>query len=244
METKLERIADRSAHEIKPEYTSLYHLLNEELLNQCHKELDGSKALGIDRVSKEEYGKNLEGNIKDLVERLKNKSYRPLPALRVYIDKGNGKKRPLGLAAYEDKIVQLGLKKILEAVYEPKFRDIMYGFRPGRSCHGAIKEMCSRIVKEKINYIVDADIKGFFDHVDHGWILEFVKYYIKDPNILGLIRKYLKAGVMEEGKYKANEEGTVQGGIISPVLANIYMHHVLVLWYERKWKKTARGTAS
>jgi len=241
METKLERIADRSAHEIKPEYTSLYHLLNEELLNQCHKELDGSKALGIDRVSKEEYGKNLEGNIKDLVERLKNKSYRPLPALRVYIDKGNGKKRPLGLAAYEDKIVQLGLKKILEAVYEPKFRDIMYGFRPGRSCHGAIKEMCSRIVKEKINYIVDADIKGFFDHVDHGWILEFVKYYIKDPNILGLIRKYLKAGVMEEGKYKANEEGTVQGGIISPVLANIYMHHVLVLWYERKWKKTARG---
>ena len=241
METKLERIADKSARETKPEFTSLYHLLNAELLTQCHRELDGSKALGIDRVSKEEYGKDLRENIKDLVVRLKNKSYKPLPSLRKYIDKGNGKKRPLGLAAYEDKIVQLGLKKILEAVYEPKFRDIMYGFRPNRSCHGAVKELCSRIVREKINYIVDADIKGFFDHMDHEWILEFVKYYMKDPNILGLIRKYLKAGVMEEGEYKASEEGAVQGGIISPVLANIYMHHVLVLWYERKWKKTAKG---
>ena len=241
METKLERIADKSARETKPEFTSLYHLLNAELLTQCHRELDGSKALGIDRVSKEEYGKDLKENIKDLVVRLKNKSYKPLPSLRKYIDKGNGKKRPLGLAAYEDKIVQLGLKKILEAVYEPKFRDIMYGFRPNRSCHGAVKELCSRIVREKINYIVDADIKGFFDHMDHEWILEFVKYYMKDPNILGLIRKYLKAGVMEEGEYKASEEGAVQGGIISPVLANIYMHHVLVLWYERKWKKTAKG---
>ena len=241
METKLERIADKSARETKPEFTSLYHLLNAELLTQCHRELDGSKALGIDRVSKEEYGKDLRENIKDLVVRLKNKSYKPLPSLRKYIDKGNGKKRPLGLAAYEDKIVQLGLKKILEAVYEPKFRDIMYGFRPNRSCHGAVKELCSRIVREKINYIVDADIKGFFDHMDHEWILEFVKYYMKDPNILGLIRKYLKAGVMEEGEYKASEEGAVQGGIISPVLANIYMHHVLVLWYERRWKKTAKG---
>jgi len=141
METKLERIADKSAREKKPEFTSLYHLLNEELLTQCHRELDGSKALGIDQVSKEEYGKNLKENIEDLVVRLKNKSYKPLPTLRKYIDKGNGKKRPLGLAAYEDKIVQLGLKKILEAVYEPKFRDIMYGFRPNRSCHGAIKEI-------------------------------------------------------------------------------------------------------
>ena len=211
METKLERIADKSAREKKPEFTSLYHLLNEELLTQCHRELDDSKALGIDQVSKEEYGKNLKENIEDLVVRLKNKSYKPLPTLRKYIDKGNGKKRPLGLAAYEDKIVQLGLKKILEAVYEPKFRDIMYGFRPNRSCHGAIKEMCSRIVRDKINYIVDADIKGFFDHMDHGWILEFVKYYIKDPNILGLIRKYLKAGVMEEGEYKASAEGADTG---------------------------------
>lgn len=241
METKLGKIADKSAHERKPEFTALYHLLNKEMLIQCHKKLDGNKALGIDQVSKEEYAKNLEQNIEDLVTRLKNKAYKPQPTLRVYMDKGNGKKRPLGLAAYEDKIVQLGLKRILEAVYEPKFLENMYGFRPNRDGHMAIKDMCSKIVREKINYIVDADIKGYFENMKHDWIIEFVKYYIKDPNILNLIEKYLKAGVMEDGLYTTSESGAVQGGIISPVLSNIYMHQVLNLWYERQWRKTARG---
>lgn len=241
MGTKLERIADKSAHEVRPIFTSLYHLLNEELLLQCHKELDGKKAVGVDEVTKEEYSQNLRKNIRNLVQRLKDKAYKPKPVLRVYIPKANGKKRPLGLASYEDKIVQLGLKKILEAVYEPKFAENMYGFRPRRSCHMAIKEMCISIVRKRINYVVDADIKGFFDHMSHEWTLKFVEYYIKDPNILWLIKKYLKAGVLEAGVYQTNEVGSTQGNIISPMLANIYMHHVLVLWYKAYYEKRGKG---
>ena len=159
METKLGRIADKSAREARPEFTSLYHLLNEKMLLGCHCELSGNKAVGIDEVTKEEYNRNIEENIKSLVLRLKNKSYKSQPVKRVYIQKDNGKKRPLGIAAYEDKIVQLGLKKILEAVYEPKFRENMYGFRPRRNCHMAIQDMCTKIISRRIDYIVDADIK-------------------------------------------------------------------------------------
>lgn len=241
MKTKLERIADKSAHESRPIFTSLYHLLNEELLTECHKELDGKKAVGIDGVTKEEYSQNLKDNIRNLVIRLKNKAYKPAPVLRVYIPKGNGKRRPLGIAVYEDKIVQLGVKKILEAVYEPKFQENTYGFRPRRNCHMAIEEICVNIIRKRINYVVDADIKGFFDHMDHEWTLKFVEYYIQDPNILMLIRKYLKAGVLDEGEYKTNEEGSAQGNIISPILANIYMHHVLVLWFKAYYEKRSRG---
>ena len=161
METKLGRIADKSRNEKHPIFTSLYHLINEELLKQCHKELDGSKAVGIDNISKKEYAENLDENIKDLVKRLKNKAYKPAPSLRVYIPKGNGKMRPLGISIYEDKIVQLALKKILEAIYEPKFQDNMYGFRPNRSCHKAIKYVHHSIMQNRISYIVDADIKRF-----------------------------------------------------------------------------------
>jgi group II intron reverse transcriptase/maturase len=215
--------------------------LDEELLYQCHGELDGKKAVGIDKVTKEEYGVNLTENIRNLVQRLKNKAYKPNPTRRVYIPKANGKKRPLGIASYEDKIVQLGLKRILEAVYEPKFQENMYGFRPNRNCHMAIKNMCISIVRKRINYVVDADIKGFFDHMNHEWITRFVEYYIQDPNILWLIKKYLKAGVLDAGEYQTNEVGSVQGNIISPILANIYMHHVLVLWYKAYYEKRGKG---
>ena len=164
MGTKLERITEISATTKKPEFTSLYHLINFDLLIECHNELDGKKAVGIDRMTKAEYETNLWSNIADLVQRLKNKSYKPLPTRRVYIPKANGKMRPLGIVSYEDKIVQLALKKILEAIYEPKFLNSMYGFRPKRGCHEAIKEVYQRISHGKINFIVDADIKGFFDH--------------------------------------------------------------------------------
>lgn len=241
METKLARIADKSRNEKRPIFTSLYHLINEELLKQCHKELDGNKAVGIDNVSKKEYAENLDENIKDLVMRLKNKAYKPLPALRVYIPKDNGKMRPLGISIYEDKIVQLALKKILEAIYEPKFQDNMYGFRANNSCHKAIKYVHRSISRRRINYIVDADIKGFFDHIDHSWLIKFLEYNIKDPNIIGLVKKYLKAGIMDKGQYIETKEGSAQGNIISPVLANIYMHFVLVLWYKEIIEKRAEG---
>ena len=210
METKLERIAEISASSPRPEFTSLYHLINKEMLLQCHKELDGSKAVGMDEITKREYERNLEQNIDDLVERLKRKSYKPQPSIRVYIPKSNGKLRPLGIACYEDKIVQLALKKILEAIYEPRFLNCMYGFRSNRGCHNAIKELYKSLNNTKICYIVDADIKGFFDHMKHEWIIKFLKLYIKDPNIIGLVKKYLKVGVLDNGELMVNEEGSAR----------------------------------
>jgi len=243
MGTKLERIMEISATTPKPEFTSLYHLINIEMLKQCHKELDGSKAVGIDKVTKAEYEEHLEENLTNLVGKLKNKAYKPLPSLRVFIPKANGKKRPLGIASYEDKIVQLAVKKILEAIYEPRFLNCMYGFRPNRGCHDAIKEVHRQISNEHINHVVDADIKGFFDHLSHEWMMEFLKLYINDPNLLWLINKYLKAGVMTAGVFEESEEGSAQGNIISPILANIYMHNVLTLWYKFVIKNKAEGNS-
>ena len=241
MKTKLERITQISKEQPKTIFTSLYHLINEELLLQCHKELDGSKAVGIDKMTKDMYNANLEANIKDLVTRLKNKAYKPAPALRVYIPKGNGKMRPLGISIYEDKIVQLALKKLLEAIYEPKFKDNMFGFRPNIGCHQAIKYVSKEIIEKKINYIVDADIKGFFDHINHEWLMRMLKLSIQDKNILGLIKKYLKAGIIDNGKYIETTDGSAQGNIVSPVLANIYMHYILVMWYKVIIEKKSKG---
>lgn len=241
MGTKLERIAEISSNTRRPEFTSLYHHINAEMLKQCHRELDGNKAVGIDKVTKAKYEVNLEENISNLLNRLKNKSYKPLPSLRVCIPKGNGKMRPLGISSYEDKIVQLAVKKILEAVYEPRFLRNMYGFRPRRGCHDAIKEVYGRMYSGKINYIVDADIKGFFDHMNHDWIMKFLGVYIKDPNFLWLIKKYLKAGIMTEGIFKESIDGSAQGNIMSPIIANIYMHNVLILWYKIIFSKEIKG---
>ena len=241
MGTKLERIAEISAQSKRPNFTSLYHLINAELLKRCHRELDGKKAVGIDEVTKEKYSEALDSNIEDLILRLKNKAYKPLPTRRVFIPKQNGKLRPLGIVSYEDKIVQLALKKVLEAVYEPRFLNCMYGFRPKRGCHEAVKDVYQHLSHGKINYIVDADVKGFFDHIDHEWMMKFIEWHIKDPNILWLIRKYLKAGVMVDGVYEDTEEGTIQGGNISPTLANIYMHNVLTLWFKLVIQKEVKG---
>ena len=241
MATKLDRIGEMSASNPKLVFTSLYHLINEDLLRECHREMDGKKATGVDNVTKAEYEVNLEENLKDLVARLKRKSYKPQPSLRVYIPKINGKLRPLGMAAYEDKLVQSALGKVLMAVYEPKFHDSMYGFRPNRGCHGALKELNRLIEKGKTNYIIDADIRGFFNNIDHERALELIKFRLADPNILWLIKKTLTAGVMEDGKWQPTEKGTEQGNLASPVIANIYMHYALALWYEVKLKNTLRG---
>ena len=241
MGTKLDRIEQMAANNPKMVFTSLYHMISEEMLRKCHDEMDGNKATGVDNVTKSEYGANLDGNLKGLVDRLKRKSYKPQPSLRVYIPKANGKLRPLGMAAYEDKLVQSALSKILMAVYEPKFANSIYGFRPNRGQHDALKEVARILEKDKANYVVDADIKGFFNNLEHDKIIESVRFRLADPNILWLINKMLKAGVVEDGKWKPTEKGTEQGNLASPIIANIYMHYTLALWFELKFKRKCRG---
>lgn len=244
METKLTRIAQIAKQRPKEVFTSLYHLLNENLLTQCHRELKGNKAAGIDHITKEEYEQNLAGNIANLVNRLKNHSYKPQPVRRTYIPKGNGKEvRPLGIPSYEDKIVQMGLNKILQAIYETEFMEFSYGFRPNRSCHDALRELNRIIHTGKINYIVDADIRKFFDTVDHEWMIKFLKLRIADPNINRLITKFMKSGCMEEGQLIPTDVGTPQGSIVSPTLGNIYLHYVLDLWFVKVVKKRCKGQA-
>jgi RNA-directed DNA polymerase len=244
METKLARIAERAKSQPGERFTSLMHLVNEEFLESSHRYLARNRAAGVDGLTKEEYGQNLKHNIEGLVERLKQKSYRPQPVKRVYIPKpGSDKKRPLGIPAYEDKLVQSALVRVLNCIYEQDFENLSFGFRPGRSAHDALKALNYVINKKNVNYVVDADIKGFFDHVDHEWLMKFLGHRIADPNILRLIRRFLKAGVMEQGIREESKEGTPQGGVISPLLANIYLHYVLDLWFMRIVRKHLKGKA-
>lgn len=238
------RIAELAKTHPKMKFTSLAHLLNEEYLKQCHHELLSKKAAGIKGTTKELYGENLVENIRDLVSRMKSKRYLPVPVRRMYIPKpGSSKKRPLGIPEHEDKIVQKAITKILNSIYENDFLDCSFGFRPKRNCHDALKVLNHYIENKYINYIVDADIKGFFDNVDHKWMMEFLKHRINDPNLLRIIGRFLKGGYMEDGKKYKTDAGTPQGGVISPILANVYLHYVLDLWFEKRIRKLCRGQA-
>ena len=232
MTSKITRINQIAKERPKEIFTSIYHLINKELLKVCFDELDGNKAVGIDKITKDEYRYNLEENLNNLVEKLKNKSYKPNPARKVNIPKANGKVRSLAIANFEDKIVQLALKKIIEAIYEPKFPDNMFGFRPNKNCHDALKQVVIDIEGHCTSYVVEADIKGYFDNINHDKLIECLKLHIKDPNILRLVRKFLKAGILDKGKFYIGEYGTPQGSILSPILANIYMYYTLIKWFE------------
>lgn len=244
MSTKITRINQIAKERPEEIFTSIYHLINKELLKECFDELDGSKATGLDEVTKAEYMVNLDDNLEELVKKLKNKAFRPSPARKVNIPKANGKLRGLAIANFEDKIVQLALKKLIEAIFEPRFSNSMFGFRPNRSCHDALRQLTYDIEKCHTNYVVEADIKGYFDNINHEKLIKCLELHIKDPNVIRIIRRFLKAGIIENGQYYESEQGTPQGSILSPVLANIYMYYILIRWFDDTVKKECRGNAS
>ena len=241
---KLALIAERARREPRCQFTSLAHLLNERFLAACYQRLGRDRACGVDGVTWKEYGEHLEENLRDLVARMKAKRYWPLPAKRVYIPKDEHSQRPLGLPALEDKIVQKGIAEILSAIYEADFLDCSYGFRPGRGCHQAINAVDKTIMREPINYVIDTDIKAYFDSVSHSGMMKCLRVRIKDPSFLLLIERFLKAGYFEAGQIVATEQGTPQGGNLSPMLSNIFLHYVLDLWFEKRVKPRISGVCS
>lgn len=239
--TKLALIAQRARKEPQCQFTSLAHLLDERFLAACYHRLGRDRASGLDGVTWKEYGEHLDENLRDLVTRMRAKRYKPLPAKRVYIPKDEHSKRPLGLPALEDKIVQTGIAEIMEAIYEADFLDCSYGFRPRRGCHQAINAVDKTIMTQPINHVIDADIKAFFDSVSHPGLMKCLQVRIKDPSFLLLIQRFLKAGYFEAGQVVATEQGTPQGGNLSPMLSNIFLHYVLDLWFEKRIKRQVRG---
>ena len=243
MKEKLKLITEKARADKRLKFTSLIHHVNEENLVQCYRELKRYKASGIDGVTLQGYGENLDENIRHLVERLKTKQYRPQPVRRVYIPKPGkpDEKRGLGIPTVEDKVVQMMLKKLLEAIFEADFEEFSYGFRPNRSGITAINRLDKEMMTKPIHTVVEVDIKKFFDTVSHYWLQRCLEERVKDANLLWLVRRILKAGIMEEGQYQPSEQGTPQGGVASPLLANIYLHYVLDNWFVKQFKPKAKG---
>jgi len=227
----------------EPRMENLMHQVNEQTLMEEHRKQSRRKATGIDGVTKDEYNARVEGNLKALVERMKRFSYRPMPVRRTYIPKANGKQRPLGIPAYEDKLVQGVMARLLNEVYEVRFLDCSYGFQKGKSCHDVVRYINQTVMTKKVNYVLEADIKGFFDNVNHEWLMRFLNFDIADRRFLRYVRRFLIAGVMEDGAYLESDRGTPQGGLISPVLANVYLHYVLDTWFEYEIKPRLHGEA-
>jgi group II intron reverse transcriptase/maturase len=238
---KLSLISGHARRDRDFQFTSLAHLLNVEYLRDCYKSLNRNKAVGIDKVSWEDYGRNLEGNLELLVSKLKRKKYKPIPARRVYIPKSETERRPLGISALENKIVERGITSILERIYEQDFLNCSYGFRPKRNGHQALKALNDLIMFQPVNHLVEADIKGFFDNVSHEKLMEFIRIRVKDTTLLNLIKKFLKAGYIDDGVLVKSDTGTPQGSILSPILANIFLHYVLDIWFETIVKSHVSG---
>ena len=245
MSTDLTRIGEKALKEPNLVFTSLYHHVTDvDNLRVCYDELPNDKAAGVDGVTKGEYGKNLETNLQELSGRLKRMGYRPQPKRRSYIPKpGSQKGRPLGISCFEDKVVELAVKRVLEPIYEAVFEDSSYGYRPGRSQHECLDALGRTIQQEKVAHVVESDIQNFFGEMNHEWMVRFLKHRIGDPRMIRLIQRMLRGGVMEDGLERATESGTPQGSILSPLLSNVYLHYTLDLWFSRVVRKECRGEA-
>jgi group II intron reverse transcriptase/maturase len=245
MATDLTRISEKARREPELVFTTLYHhICDVDNLRACYDELEAHKATGVDGVTKEEYGKNLEANLRDLSARLQRMGYRPGPKRRSYIPKpGSEKGRPLGISNFEDKIVEAATKRTLEPIYEAVFEGSSYGYRPECSPHKCLDALGRTIQQKKVSYIVEADIRSFFDKVNWDWMIKFLRHRIGDERVIRLIIRMLKSGIMEDGLVRATEEGTPQGSILSPLLSNIYLHYVLDLWFSQRVRRQCRGEA-
>ena len=243
MTTGLERISQLVKEHPGRKLQTIMHLVNAETLRQVHNKQDCNKAYGVDKVTKADYEENIEDNLRNLMERMKRFGYRPQPVRRTYIPKdGSNQLRPLGVPAYEDKLVQGAMAGVLNAIYEPKFLDFSYGFREGRGCHEALIALKGKLWNWT-NWVVDADIKSFFDTVDHEWLMKFLEHDIEDKNFLRYVKRFLKAGIMENGIIHDADLGVPQGGLISPVLANVYLHYVIDLWFAKVIAPKCKGRA-
>lgn len=237
----LERVRWAARRDKKMKFTALFHHITIDRLRSSFLELNRDAAVGVDGVEWRQYRAGLEGNLRDLHERLHRGAYRAKPSRRVMIPKADGSRRPLAIATLEDKIVQRAVTEILNAIYEVDFLGFSYGFRPGRDPHMALDALAAGIFRRKVNWVLDADIRGFFDTIEHGWLIRFIEHRIADRRIVRLIQKWLKAGVLEDGAKVVSAVGCPQGGVISPLLANIYLHYVFDLWVHDSRKRYARG---
>src|SRR6266487_5143547 len=239
--TGLDRVREVARRDKDARFTALLHHVDLQRLRAAYRAIRPQPAPGVDGVTWTAYGQDLEANLRDLHARVHSGAYQARPSRRAYISKADGRQRPLGIAAVEDKILQRAVVEVLNAIYEVDFAGFSYGFRPGRSPHQALDALAVGIDKKKVNWILDADIRGFYDAIDHGWLCKFVEHRIADKRVLRLIQKWLNAGVIEDGSWSASEEGAPQGATISPLLANVYLHYVFDLW-ARQWReRQARG---
>jgi group II intron reverse transcriptase/maturase len=243
VETKLAHLSKRAAEDPECKFTNLMHMVNEGTLEADYRKLGRNRATGVDGVSWEEYGKQLRKKLAGVVKRMKTMSYRPQAVRRVYIPKGNGEQRPIGIPATEDKVVQKVMSRIMEAIWEADFLENSYGFRPGKNCHQALKKVGELIKWRPINHVIEADIKGYFDRVPHQKLMEMISRRISDKTFKRYIVRFLKSGYLEGEVYEETEIGTPQGGNISPLLANIYLHYVVDEWFEKEVKPRLKGEA-
>jgi group II intron reverse transcriptase/maturase len=237
----LDRIREAAAGDKGLRFTNLMHHITVDLLREAYRELKHDSAAGVDEVTWREYGDGLEGRVTGLHDRVQSGGYRAKPSKRIYIPKPDGRMRPIGIAALEDKIVQKAAVMVLNRIYEEDFFGFSYGFRPERRQHGALDAVFVGITQRKVNYVLDVDIRSFFDTINHAWLMKFLECRIADPRMLRLIRKWLRAGVSEDGQWSKTEVGTPQGAVISPLLSNVYLHYVLDKWVQAWRRDKAHG---